>query len=152
MTPSELKEKRKEKGLTQTELRKLVGIGLQPDELREKRLAVGFTQTELANLVGRTLNTIQKYENGSPMDEVIQYKLLTALGEDPKCPICGGENDGTEREMEQDKYTHCWKNDVIDQEDHVDKHDIMDTISVLSQGLSIAQHKERNNLEDEKVT
>lgn len=57
--------------------------------------------------------------------------------------ICCGENDGTERKVEQDKYTICWKSEEIDTEDHVDKFDIMDTISVLAQGLSVAQHKER---------
>lgn len=55
--------------------------------------------------------------------------------------ICVGCNDGTRREVEQDKYTYCWKTPVIDQEDHVDETDLLDTISVMSQAMSVINHQ-----------
>ena len=56
--------------------------------------------------------------------------------------MCCGENDGSDREYEQDKYTVCFKNDIIDERTHWDKRDITDTASVLIQALSIIENKE----------
>lgn len=58
--------------------------------------------------------------------------------------ICCGLNDGSKRVEKQDKFTVCWKNNVIDEETHWDKRDIIDHISVLAQGLSVNENKELN--------
>ena len=52
-----------------------------------------------------------------------------------------GKNDGTRRNIEQDEFTVCWKNEEIDEISHWDKIDIVDTISILAQGLSAHQHE-----------
>jgi len=56
--------------------------------------------------------------------------------------FCCGENDGTERHHEQDKYTLCFKNGDIDQESHNDKRDLTHNASVLVQALSIIEEKD----------
>lgn len=63
---------------------------------------------------------------------------------------CVGENDGTTRAISQDKYRVCFKNETLDEMTDYDKRDIIETMSVLAQGLSIIENIETNNKIDEK--
>lgn len=58
---------------------------------------------------------------------------------------CCGLNDGTLREIEQDKFTVCFHNDIIDEYSHWDRRDITDMLSVLAQALSVDANMENNN-------
>jgi hypothetical protein len=58
--------------------------------------------------------------------------------------ICCGMNDGSNRAMPQDKFTLCWKNGDIDEYSHWDKRDLIDTISVIAQALSVDANRENN--------
>ena len=53
--------------------------------------------------------------------------------------FCCGENDGTGRVVEQDKYTLCFKNDAIDELTHNDKRDLTHMASVIIQALAIIE-------------
>lgn len=50
--------------------------------------------------------------------------------------ICVGYNHKEDREAAQDRFTHCWKNDVTDERGHWDRRDLIDTIAVMSRALS----------------
>lgn len=56
--------------------------------------------------------------------------------------ICMGKNDGSDvkEDRKQDIYTFCWKNDQIDERSHWDKRDLIDTMSVIAQGLSVIEN------------
>ena len=56
----------------------------------------------------------------------------------PASFICMGLNDGSDvkEHCPQDRYTLCWKNSMIDERSHLDERDVVDTMSVLAQGLS----------------
>jgi hypothetical protein len=60
--------------------------------------------------------------------------------EEPKSFICVGYNRPEDRHVKQDRFTVCWKNEVVDERGHWDRRDILDTISVLSQALSIDEN------------
>jgi len=57
---------------------------------------------------------------------------------------CVGENDGTNRVVPGDELRHCFKNDEIDQKQDWDQRDVVDTVSVLMQGLSLHTNKKLN--------
>ena len=54
-----------------------------------------------------------------------------------ECFICCGYNDGKTREEEGDIFRHCWKNEFIDEMSDFEHRDLTDTISVMSQALSV---------------
>lgn len=56
--------------------------------------------------------------------------------------ICCGENNGADRVIATDRYTVCWKNDVIDDRSHWDFRDLADTVGVLAQGMSVIANRE----------
>jgi len=56
--------------------------------------------------------------------------------------FCCGENDGSNRELEQDKYTLCFKNMDMDIEHHNDKRDLTHQLSVIAQALAIIEERE----------
>jgi len=58
--------------------------------------------------------------------------------------VCCGENDGTRRKLERDKYTFCFKNAEIDEMSHYDEIDLADQMSVIAQSLSIINHIRSN--------
>lgn len=60
--------------------------------------------------------------------------------EPPTSFICCGHNDGSTRVVERDKFRVCWKNDVVDELGDWDERDIKDTLSVLSQALSVDEN------------
>ena len=51
--------------------------------------------------------------------------------------ICCGLNDPSKRTILVDRFRVCWKNDVIDELSDWDERDIKDTMSVLTQALSV---------------
>lgn len=57
--------------------------------------------------------------------------------------VCCGHNDGTTRAEKQDRFRFCVKNKEIDQCDDLDDADMKDTMSVLSQALSVDEHIQR---------
>lgn len=58
--------------------------------------------------------------------------------------ICCGENDGSTRQVEQDRFRVCWKNEDIDEESDWDERDLINTISVLSGALSVDANRKAN--------
>jgi len=56
--------------------------------------------------------------------------------------FCCGENDGSKRKLEQDKYTLCFKNSDMDTETHNDKRDLTHQLSVIAQALAIIEEQE----------
>ena len=63
--------------------------------------------------------------------------------------ICVGWNSPESRAIQSDRFTLCWKNDVIDERGHWDKRDLLDTMSVISQALSIDENVRVNEGIDE---
>ena len=59
------------------------------------------------------------------------------MSDDSKSFICCGKNDGRTRRVEGDEFRHCWVNSEIDELSDFDRRDIIDTISVLVQALSV---------------
>lgn len=77
--------------------------------------------------------------------------LATIKSDCGKSFVCSGLNDGSSRELEQDKFTFCFKNEKIDEMSHNDEQDMRDMLSVVAQALSadwhINQNKEEKNNE-----
>lgn len=57
--------------------------------------------------------------------------------------ICMGRNNGNMSDQPGDIFTHCWKNETVDEMTFWDERDIIDTISVLAQGLSAHENKKQ---------
>lgn len=55
---------------------------------------------------------------------------------DGKSFVCVGLNRKEDRSVPADRFTLCWKNDVVDERGHWDKRDLLDTMSVIAQALS----------------
>lgn len=51
--------------------------------------------------------------------------------------FCCGLNDGSDRVMDQDIFTVCFKNDDIDERSHWDDRDIITQVAVLSSALRV---------------
>lgn len=54
--------------------------------------------------------------------------------------ICVGYNHPKERQVPQDRFCHCWKNNSADEHGHWDRRDLIDTVSVMSTALSIDEN------------
>lgn len=80
------------------------------------------------------------------LDSCEPYAQIEA--DDGKSFICMGKNDGTTRDIEQDEFTVCWKNELFDDMSHWDKRDVADTISVLAQGMSVHENIIANGQEE----
>jgi len=72
------------------------------------------------------------------LDNCEPYAQIEA--DDGRSFICMGKNDGTTSKYAQDEFTVCWKNDDVDECSNWDRRDIIDTISVLSQGMSVHEN------------
>lgn len=59
--------------------------------------------------------------------------------------VCVGLNRPEDRTVPQDRFTLCWKNNVIDERGHWDKRDLLDTMSVIAQALSTDENIRVNN-------
>lgn len=59
--------------------------------------------------------------------------------------VCVGLNRKESRTVLQDRFTLCWKNNVIDERGHWDKRDLLDTMSVIAQALSTDENIRVNN-------
>lgn len=59
--------------------------------------------------------------------------------------VCVGFNRKEDRAVMQDRFTLCWKNDVVDERGHWDKRDLLDTMSVIAQALSTDENIRVNN-------
>lgn len=53
--------------------------------------------------------------------------------------FCCGENDGTDREIEQDKYTLCFKNSCDDSRTHNDKRDLVHQAANILGALAVIE-------------
>lgn len=56
--------------------------------------------------------------------------------------FCCGENDGTDRPIEEDKYTVCFKGEFRDQVSYNDKRDLVHNMAVLAQALAHIEEDE----------
>lgn len=63
--------------------------------------------------------------------------------------VCVGWNRPQDRSVPGDRFTLCWKNSVIDERGHWDKRDLLDTLSVIAQALSIDENISVNEGLDE---
>jgi len=54
--------------------------------------------------------------------------------------VCVGLNSIESRTVAQDRFTLCWKNNAVNERGHWDKRDLMDTMSVIAQALSIDEN------------
>lgn len=79
---------------------------------------------------------------------------LANLGSDapsksaPSAPvsfICVGVNHPASRSVPQDRFTLCWKNRAVEERGHWDKRDLLDTMSVIAQALSIDENIRASN-------
>lgn len=68
-----------------------------------------------------------------PLSQIIADELDDGV----LCFICVGLNDGETRAVEGDIFRHCWRNSDTDEMGDWDHRDLIDTISVMSQALSI---------------
>lgn len=59
--------------------------------------------------------------------------------------VCVGYNRLADRRVPADRFTLCWKNDVVDERGHWDKRDLLDTMSVIAQALSTDENVRVNN-------
>ena len=61
--------------------------------------------------------------------------------EEPRSFICVGFNEIDSRVERQDRFRHCWHNGFgIDIREDMDRRDIIDTIMVLSRGISFDEN------------
>ena len=68
-------------------------------------------------------------------DDCVPYSQIEA--DDKKSFICMGCNGGKMSDVKTDIFTFCWKNEQFDERSCVDERDIIDTASVMMQGLSV---------------
>jgi hypothetical protein len=54
--------------------------------------------------------------------------------------VCVGFNRPEDRMVPQDRFTLCWKNGAVDERGHWDKRDLIDTMSVIAQALSVDEN------------
>ncbi|MDH1107313.1 hypothetical protein QMA71_04550 [Pseudomonas otitidis] len=66
--------------------------------------------------------------------------LQNVIATDGGSFICVGYNRPVTRVVPQDRFCHCWKNDAVDEHGHWDKHDLLDTLSVITTALSIDEN------------
>ena len=59
---------------------------------------------------------------------------------DGKSFVCVGWNRPQDRTVPGDRFTLCWKNSTIDERGHWDKRDLLDTMSVIAQALSVDEN------------
>jgi len=77
--------------------------------------------------------------------------LSNLSSDDDECSfICVGYNKKDTREVEQDRFTLCWKNNVIDERGHWDRRDLLDTQSVIAQALSTDENIRVNENETDE--
>ena len=53
--------------------------------------------------------------------------------------FCCGENDGTDRDVAQDKYTLCFKNSYDDSRTHNDKRDLIHQAATILGALAVIE-------------
>ena len=63
--------------------------------------------------------------------------------------VCVGWNRPQDRTVTTDRFTLCWKNNVVDERGHWDKRDLIDTMSVIAQALSVDENVRVNEGLDE---
>lgn len=68
--------------------------------------------------------------------------LANLASDDSDTPsfVCVGYNRIEDREVVGDRFTLCWKNDAVDEMGHWDRRDLLDTLSVIGQALSIDEN------------
>ena len=54
--------------------------------------------------------------------------------------VCVGFNRLQDRSVPSDRFTLCWKSRFVDERGHWDKRDLIDTMSVIAQALSIDEN------------
>ena len=54
--------------------------------------------------------------------------------------ICVGYNRPEDRAVPGDRFTLCWKNAAVDECGHWDRRDLLDTMSVIAQALSVDEN------------
>jgi hypothetical protein len=77
--------------------------------------------------------------------------LSNLSSDDEECSfICVGYNKIDSREVIQDRFTLCWKNNIIDDRGHWDRRDLLDTQSVIAQALSTDENIRVNENETDE--
>ena len=63
--------------------------------------------------------------------------LAQICSKDDESFICLGRNDGSERTVEQDRMTFCFKNEASDDEWDVAEWDVLSMMAVLTHGFAV---------------
>ena len=63
--------------------------------------------------------------------------------------VCCGLINEEDRTIEQDRFRLCWQNEFVSEIGDYDDKDMKDTISVMSQALSIDEHMRLAELEED---
>lgn len=72
-----------------------------------------------------------------PLDNVISDEGS------PVTFVCVGFNDGSDRQLDQDHMTLCWKNSETDVHEHVDRFDLGDQLAVIASALTMDERLEQ---------
>jgi len=67
--------------------------------------------------------------------------LAQIEADDGESFICCGANDGSINDNHQDRFTLCWKNEVVNEESDWDRRDLIDTMAVISSALSVDENR-----------
>ena len=73
------------------------------------------------------------------LGDCLPYSQIQSDNE--KSFICMGKHDGKSCDVSSDIFRVCWKNSDFDELSYWDEKDVVDTASVLIQGMSAHQHE-----------
>ncbi len=98
------------------------------------RVAVYDTNTDKRKMPLYTPETcLRDRDDCEPLSQI--------ASDDDASFICMGRIDKHARELDQDCYRLCWKNDEVDEMGDWDARDLIDTASVILQGLSVEANR-----------
>lgn len=66
--------------------------------------------------------------------------LSNQVADDGGSLICVGYNRPEDRSVPGDRFTHCWRNDAVDERGHWDRRDLIDTVMIMTHALSLDEN------------
>lgn len=85
-----------------------------------------------------------------PRNRTDCFPLSQIVAEGKASFICCGIGDEGTRSVEEDCFRFCWHNAAIDHRDDMDCRDVIDTVLVLAQALSIKANMDLNSRGEEE--
>lgn len=74
-----------------------------------------------------------------PRNKLGCIALANIIADDGSSFFCCGENDGSDRPVDQDKYTTCFKGQHRDEISYSDKRDLIHNSAVIIQALAVIE-------------